>query len=110
MPNTAYLEIFNVPGMSAKGLRGVVAWLRRQADYMQKHPEEFVDTVYRAKYEYRKDTYKAPPKRERQWGDYTEGNTWAGYGSEKKKVAKPPAPKAKRKKTKKKPKKRRTYY
>lgn len=110
MPSTAHLEVYNVPGMSAKGLRGVVAWLRRLADHMQKHAAEYDDTTFTASYAYRKDTYKAEPKRPREWGDYVEGNTWGGYGSEKKKVAKPPATKAKRKKTKKKPKKRRTYY
>lgn len=110
MPSAAFIQVHNIPGMSAKGLRGVVAWLRRQADYMQKNPEEFSDVTYTARYEYRKDTYKAEKKvkRAREWGDYVEGNTWGGYGSEKKKVAKPPA--AKRKKTKKKPKKRRAYY
>ena len=111
MPNAAFISVYNVRGMSAKGLRGVVAWLRRQAVYMQKHPDKFSDTIYEAAYEYQADTYKAKPKRERHWGDYTEGNTWGGYGADKKKIAKKPAaPKAKRKKTKKKPKKRRTYY
>jgi len=110
MPSpAAFISVYNVPGMSAKGLRGVVAWLRRQADYIQKHPHEFSDTTYEAAYEYQPDIYRAPPKRARQWGDYKEGNTWGGYGADKKKVAKKP-PAAKRKKAKKKPKKRRTYY
>jgi hypothetical protein len=98
--------------MSAKGIRGVVAWLHRLADHMQKHSAEYADTIFTASYEYHKDTYKAAPKRARQWGDYTEGNTWGGYGADKKKVDRPPAA-AKKKKPKKKPKKRtkrRDYY
>jgi hypothetical protein len=110
MPSTGYLEIYNIPGMSPKGLRGVVDWLHRLADHMQRHSADYVDTIFTAKYEYQKDTYKAEKKRARQWGDYTEGNTWGGYGKDKKKVDKKPSvPKAKRKKPKKKPKKRRAY-
>jgi len=118
MPNAAFISVYNVPGMSAKGLRGVVSWLRRQADYMQKHPHKFSNTTYEAAYDYQPDTYKAIPKKTRlestrHLGGYvfwTKGNTWGGYGADKKKIAKPPVSKTKRKKAKKKPKKRRTYY
>lgn len=53
--SAAVVTIFDAPLMTAKGRKAIVAWLRRQADFLAKHPQE-LSRRYTARYRYEKET------------------------------------------------------
>jgi hypothetical protein len=51
--SAAVVTIYRAPEMTKVGRRNVAAWLRRQADFLEKEYRNITPTRYRARYLYR---------------------------------------------------------
>ena len=51
--SAAIVTIFGAPHMTTRGRKAVVAWRRRQAEFLEAHAEQLSNTRYTARYLYR---------------------------------------------------------
>lgn len=51
--SAAVLTIKEASKMTKKGRKDIATWLRRQADLLLKHGDQYIDGAFRARYLYR---------------------------------------------------------